>query len=138
LALRDEDARVFLLDQSWHELLTDTPGTELLVRILESSLRPEDPASLNAFMATLSPDEEAIVSGWLLQKLPPTPRDLAESWWMGVRRGALRRQLEAAEARMKLPKLSTGEIVNLQKQILDLRGQLHELLHASPTRTTGS
>jgi len=30
-------------------------------------------------------------------------------------------------SRIKLPNLSTGETVNLQKQILDLRGQLHEL-----------
>jgi hypothetical protein len=39
----------------------------------------------------------------------------------------LRRQLDVATNRIKLPNLTTGETVNLQKQILDLRGQLHEL-----------
>jgi hypothetical protein len=37
-----------------------------------------------------------------------------------------------AENRMKLPELSTGDVVNLQKQILDLREQLHELSKLSP------
>jgi hypothetical protein len=40
--------------------------------------------------------------------------------------------LEAAESKMKLPQLSTGEIVSLQKQILDLREQLHEVSQFSP------
>jgi DNA primase len=138
LALRDEAARNFLLEQNWREVLAQTPGAELLVRILESSLRPDDPGSLNAFMSTLTPEEEGLVSGWLLQKLPANAGEVAESWWMGLRQAALRRQLEAAESRMRLPQLSTGEIVNLQKQILDLRGQLHELSQFSSARMPGN
>lgn len=138
LALRESEARNFLREQNWRDALSQTPNAELLVRILESNLRPEDPATLNSFMAALAPEEESVVSGWLLQKLPANPRALAESWWMGLRQTALRRQLEAAESRMRLPKLSTGEIVNLQKQILDLRGQLHELAQFSSARTAGS
>lgn len=138
LALRDEAARNFLLEQNWREVLAQTPGAELLVRILEGNLRPDDSGSLNAFMSTLTPEEEGLVSGWLLQKLPANAGEVAESWWMGLRQAALRRQLEAAESRMRLPQLSTGEIVNLQKQILDLRGQLHELSQFSSARMPGN
>jgi DNA primase len=138
LALRDEGARNFLLGQSWREVLGQTPGAELLLRILEADLRPENPASLNAFMASLSQEEEGVVSAWLLQKMPPNPLALAESWWIGLRQAALRRQLEGAESRIRLSQLSVGEIVNLQKQILDLQGQLHELSQFSPPRATGS
>jgi DNA primase len=138
LAVRDEATRDFLREQNWREALSQTPDAELLVRILESNLRPGDPASLNVFMATLTSEEEGIVSGWLMQKLPANPRELAESWWMGLRRAVVRRQLEAAESRMRLPQLSTGETVNLQKQILDLRGQLHELSQFSSARPAGS
>jgi DNA primase len=133
LALRDEAARRFILEQNWREVLAQTPAAELLVRILESDLRPEDPASLNAFMATLSAEEERVVSGWLLQRVPPNATAVAQSWWTGLRRAALRRQLEATEGRMRLPQLSTGEIVNLQKEIVDLREQLHEISRLSPT-----
>src|SRR5882762_8891694 len=51
LALRDEAARKFLLEQNWREVLPQISGTELLARILESELRPDDPVSLNSFMS---------------------------------------------------------------------------------------
>jgi hypothetical protein len=135
IALRDDAARNFLLQQNWRELLAQTPGAELLVRILESDLRPEDPASMNAFMATLSSQEEGTVSAWLLQRMPENPVGIIEGWWNGLRQSNLRRQLQVAEARLRLPQLSTGELLNLQKQILDLQQQLHELSRFSSART---
>jgi DNA primase len=127
LALRDEKAREFLRDQNWHEILLQVPDGEILALILKSDLHPDDAASLNAFMVTLSPPEERLVSSWLLQKAPPNAGTMVEKWWLGIRQAVLRRQLDVATNRIKLPNLSTGETVNLQKQILDLRGQLHEL-----------
>jgi DNA primase len=124
LALRSEEAREFLRGQNWREVLAQIPGTELLVRILESELRPDNAASLNAFMATLSPEEERLVSSWLLQKTPPNVPAVP---WLRLSQASLRRQLQVAEGRMKLPGLSTGDVVNLQKQILDLQEQLRDL-----------
>ena len=89
---------------------------------------------MNAFMARLSADEERLVSGWLLQKVPENPLAVAEDWWNGLRQAVLRRQLQIAEGQLKLPQLSTGELLNLQKQILDLRQQLHEFLPFSSAR----
>jgi DNA primase len=131
-ALRDEEARNFLLGEHWHEVLAQTPNSQLLVRILEADIRPGDPASLSSFMSSLAPAEESLIAGWLVQKLPANAATVAEEWWRGLRQAALRRQLEAAESRMKLPQLSTGEIVTLQKQILDLRDQLTEVSQFSP------
>ena len=127
LALRDEKAREFLREQNWREVLAQVPDGEILALILKSDLHPDDAASLNAFMVTLSPPEERLVSSWLLQKAPPNAGAMVEKWWLGIRQAVLRRQLDVATNRIKLPNLTTGETVNLQKQILDLRGQLHEL-----------
>jgi len=127
LALRDEAARSFLLAQSWRETLEQVPDAEILIRILQSELHPDDPASLSAFMASLSPGEEALVSAWLLQKVPADAETMVEKWWLGIRHAMLRRRLAAAQNRIKLPELSTGDIVNLQKQILDLTQELHQL-----------
>jgi DNA primase len=134
LALRHEEARQFLLAQDWREMLSLTPDAQILGRILESELRPDDPASLNAFMSGLSPGEEALISSWLLQKMPPNALEVAQGWWNGLRQAALRRQLQIAEGRMKLPRLTTGEAVNLQKQILDLTEQLRDLSAFSSAR----
>ncbi len=127
LALRDETARDFLLQQNWREIVAHVPDAEFLVRILESDLRPADAASLNAFMVTLSPADERLVSSWLLQKMPADAGAMVEKWWLGIRQAVLRRQLSVATNQIKLPELSTGDIINLQKQILDLQEQLHEL-----------
>ncbi len=127
LALRDETAREFLRGQNWREILEQLPDAEILIRILDSDLRLSDAASLNAFMATLSPADEGLVSSWLLQKVPPNAGTMVGKWWLGIRQTVLRRQLEVAKNRIKLSQLSTGDVVNLQKQILDLQEQLHEL-----------
>jgi len=127
LALRNEKARDFLRGQNWREILAQIPDGDILALILESDLRPDNAASLNAFMATLPSSEERLVSSWLLQKTPPNAEAMVGDWWLGIRQAVLRRQLDVATNRIKLPNLTTGETVNLQKQILDLRGQLHEL-----------
>jgi len=134
LALRDETAREFLRGQNWREILEQVPDAEILVRVLESDLRPTDAASLNTFMATLSPEDEGLVSSWLLQKVPPNAGTMVGKWWLGIRQTVLRRRLEVAKDRIKLAQLGTGDVVNLQKQILDLQEQLHEL--SEPARAT--
>ena len=126
LALRDEAARNFLHAQRWREILEQVPDTEILIRILESELEPDDTASLNAFMATLSPEEERLISSWLMQKMPAATETVVEKWWQGTCQSVVRRRLETAKNRIKVPGLSAGEVVNLQKQILDLQEQLHE------------
>ena len=138
LALRDEAARHFLLAQNWREILAQVPNTEILVRILESEVRPNDAASLNAFMATLSATDEGLVSSWLLQRVPPNAGTMVEKWWLGIREGVLRRQLDVAKSRIRLPQLSAGELVNLQKEILDLLKELRELPKLSSATRTDS
>jgi DNA primase len=126
LALRDSDARTFLHAQNWREVLEQVPDTDILIRILESGLEPHDTASLNAFMATLSPAEERLISSWLMHKMPASTETMVEKWWQGICQTVVRRRLETAKNRMKVPGLSAGEVLNLQKQILDLQEQLHE------------
>ncbi len=138
LALRDESAADFLKQQNWRETLAETPNTELLAKVLASDVRPSDPASLNAFMVTLSPAEESLISSWLMQRMPKEPGHIVEQWWRGLRQAVVRRQLAVAQSRIKAARLSTGEIVNLQKQILDLTDQLHELSQFSPTPSAES
>ena len=99
----------------------------MLIRILEADLRPDDPASLNSFMSKLSAEEEGLVSAWLMQKIPGNAVEVTESWWNGLQRAVFGRRLEVAKNRIKDPGLTAGEVLNLQKQILDLQEQLHEL-----------
>ncbi len=135
LALRDTGARRFLQSQDWAEVVKETPGSEMLERILKSDLRPNDPASLNLFMSSLPAEEESLVSAWLLHKNPPNAETVARQGWQGLRQPALRRRLQAAQSRMKLPGLSAGEVVALQKQVVDLREQLDDFSRFSPSHS---
>src|SRR5207237_8842877 len=85
LALRDEEARAFLLEQNWREMLASVAGSDLLTKILQADLRPADSASLNLFQTTLSPAEESLRSGWLLQKMPANPAISARHRWCSPR-----------------------------------------------------
>lgn len=134
LALRDEDARDFLLQQNWREFLANVDGADLLVKILEADLQPVHSASLNSFQTTLPAAEESLVASWLLQKLPANAGTVAREWWIGLRQNILRRQLDIAEGRLRSPNLSTGEVMQLQKQVLDLREQLHDVPRFSSAR----
>src|SRR5262249_40823906 len=78
LALRSEEAHRFLLAQNWREVLSHLPYAYFLERILESGVRPNDPASLSAFMSTLEPEEEDVLSGWLHLSTPSD--EVAVSW----------------------------------------------------------
>ena len=126
LALRDARARDFLHAQKWREILEQVPDTDILIRILESEFKPDDAASLNAFMASLSPEEERLISSWLMQKVPGGTETVVEKWWQGICRSAVDRRLGAIKSQLKVAGLSAGEVLNLQKQILDLQEQLHD------------
>ncbi len=134
LALRDVEAREVLLHEDWRGVLSQTPDAEMLVRILEGELQPDDPATINRFMAALPPGDEALVSSWLLQKAPPNPAKVAKDWWAGLQSAVVRRQLQIAEGRMRIPQLSAGELTRLQKQVVDLKMQLDELSALSAAR----
>jgi hypothetical protein len=70
--------------------------------------------------------------------MPPNAEAVARDWWQGLRQPALRRRLQAAESRLKLPRLSAGEVAALQKQVVDLRGQLDDFSRFSPVRALES
>ena len=138
LALRNEEARDFLLTQEWRDVLAETPDTQLLVKILDGDFRPDDSASLNTFMSSLSPESEALVSSWMMKKAPGNPVAVAKDWWNGLQQAVLRRRLQVAESRIKLPQLTAGEVVTLQKQIVDLTEQLREIPQFSSARVLDS
>jgi DNA primase len=128
LALRDPEVRNFLLAQEWREVLARIPGAELLGRILSADIEVGDPATVASFLASLEPREEAMISSWIAPKrIAYTDRNLAREWWYSLVEQPVRRQLETVKNKMRSAQLSTGDVVNLQKEILDLQEQLHDL-----------
>jgi DNA primase len=133
LALSSRVCRDYLLAQDWREVTRTNPDMEPLERILEANFNPDDPASVAAFVSGLAPGEDAFMAKHLARKVPADAETLVVSWWNGLKQEAIERKLRSAESRLKLPELSTGDVVNLQKQILDLQEQLHDLSQPAGT-----
>ena len=112
LALRDEEARAFLarakLARSARETLPARTCSRKFSRPI--FVRPIRPRSI-CFMATLSPAEESLVSGWLLQKMPANAARWRESGGMVFGRRFCGANLQIAESRLRLPNLTTGEMM---------------------------
>jgi len=68
------------------------------------------------------------------KRLPSNERDFGYQWWKSLEADIVRRKMKAAETLLTKPGIAVGEVVNLQKQILDLREQLHEFSEFSPAR----
>lgn len=127
LALRNVAAREYVLSQNWQDVIADIPGAELLEQILNAKIDPDNPASVQAFLASLPREQEQFFSSQLYKKIPSNVAEMVPKWWKGLEMAGLKRKLQVAQTRMRSAEVNAGEILNLQKQIVDLREQIDRL-----------
>jgi len=141
LALRNPEFREFLLSQDWRRVLAEHEWGELLGAILEAQFDVTKPDSIEAFLNSVDETKRPFFSHLLTEKLSTEKAPGRKGWikpkidtmrvgkesWASLQIDGLRRELKRAETLMAQPNLSTGDVINLQKQILDLQEQLHEL-----------
>jgi DNA primase len=140
LALRNPDFRKFLLSQDWRPTLAEHEWGRLLGSILEENFDVTKPDSIEAFLNSVDETERSFFSHLLSEKLSTEKAPGRKGWtqpkidtmrvgkesWTSLRVDVLRRRLKRVETLIGQPNLSPGEVLNLQKQILDLQEQLHE------------
>lgn len=127
VALRDEDARSWLLEEEWNRLLGSEPDTALLAKILAADIQPDNPASITVFLATLDAAEEATISTLLEERPPERSLAIAHDCWRELERREICRKIDAIHARLRVPNLEASEILKYQKQILDLQKRLSDI-----------
>lgn len=128
LALRSPAARMWLQAQGCDRVLDDgQPDSVLLLKILDADFRPDDAASVNAWLTTLDPGEESALSGLIERAVPPEARVVAEDCWHELERRVLMRKRQAIEAQLRAPGIAMEDMVRLHAQVLDLQRQLAAL-----------
>ena len=128
LALRNPAARMWLQAQGCDRVLDDgQPDSVLLLKILEADFRMEDPASVNAWLATLESGEEAALSAVLEREVPPEARVVTEDCWHELERRILLRKRQSIEAQLRAPDLALEDMARLHARVLDLQRQLAAL-----------
>ncbi len=135
VALRNEESREWLKTQEWERLLDDgTPGSALLATVLRGNFRPDEPASLNAYLATLEPEEELTLSNVMEVKVPKEALVVAEDCWTEMIRRDLQRRKQILEARKRNPNCTLEEHKELHLQTLELFRQLAALPPPRPPK----
>ncbi len=128
LALRSPAARAWLQAQACERVLDDgEPDSVLLVKILDADFRMEEPASVNTWLATLDPGEEAALSTVLEREVPREAKVVAEDCWHELERRVLLRQRQAVEAQLRMPGLALEDMARLHAQVLDVQRLLAAL-----------
>ncbi len=127
VALRDETARAWLLEESWTEMLDDEPNGELLAKILASEIRPNDQSSIGYFLTTLSAAEEAAVADLLAEKMPNDPQVVTNDAWRELDRRRIKRRLDACAVRLRQPGLEADEVLRIQLEIKSLQAHVVQL-----------
>jgi DNA primase len=127
IALHDEDARHWILEEPWREFLVDEPDAELVVKLLDFPLRVGDPASSGTLLGTLTEGEAAVVSGLLVERPPEHAMLIAHDYWHALERRKIQRRIDAIKAKQKVHiqdfEVSTKlgeEILALQKRLSDI------------------
>ena len=127
LALEHAEARQWLHDQAWEELLPRVVGGELLAKLLAVEIDVNDPNVTTAFLANLPPAEESFLTGLLMDKSFPHPMLVLRDSWRGLERTLLMERLATLESQMRLPDVASEEITRLQKEVLDLQVRLKDI-----------
>ncbi len=127
VSLRDDDARAWLFEEPWNEVLEREPDAGLLMKVLQADIQPSQPSSVTAFLATLDASEESTLSALLETKAPSNPLTIAHDCWREIERRQVRRQIEAIQARLRTPHIDPETTINCQKQILDLQNRLSDI-----------
>ena len=133
LCLRDPLTRAWVLERDWRKVLADRAGSDLLAKVLEADIRPDDPKSVSAFMARLDAEEESVVASLIGDKVPERTEMVAHDCWNDLERRELKRCQEVLSSRLRLPNLSFDEVAAVQKEILDLQHRLIDIARPFPS-----
>jgi DNA primase len=139
LSLQSAGARSWMQGQPWRELVAQIPDGALLETLLEGELAVDDPAAVNGFLAHLSSEDQAQLSGILALSPMPEPERTAQTCWLGLQRDLLIKKREALQAALRSPGLEMERTFELQKalpgiikEILDLQKRITDIARPFP------
>ena len=126
LAILSPEARQWLDTQTYAALAELDPELSLLEAIIPPLMASPSP-SPSALISLLSPDLQALVSGWKPGKTPEDPlRSVQDAIWR-LKLNMLRKRHDSLTLELRNPTLTTQNMESLQKEILDLRAVMNDL-----------
>jgi len=124
--LSDAATRASVIGEPIPAFFTNLAETELLTTIWRATVDPSNHASVNAFIATLSPSDQDFLNALMIEDSASITPDLARECLRDLKRQSVKSQISETKARMGSPNLPPTELESLVKQLLDLHGQLND------------
>ncbi|MFI0347757.1 MAG: DNA primase [Chthoniobacterales bacterium] len=106
-----------------HEL----DGELLLLEELLEQLSFSTETSVAVVLAQLSPNMQQLVSSWNLEKAVSDPLEKAKDAWVGFQLAYWKSLQATLTAGLKKPNIQNHEIIQIQKEILDLQRKMNEV-----------
>ncbi|MEM6917026.1 MAG: toprim domain-containing protein, partial [Verrucomicrobiota bacterium] len=124
--LSDAEIRQHIVQHSVPEYFEFLGETELLTRIWRAEIDPGNPASVNAFIGGLNPGDQNHAVRMMMEEGATITLDLASECLKKLKKLSIQNQIAGIKAKLGTPDLPHEAVVLLNKQLLDLRAQLHE------------
>lgn len=124
--LSEPQAREWLLQQPWKPLLEQAPDCRLLMHILDANPGSEA-GSVDAFLATLSAEEESALRAVLDAKAKENPMIVVQDWWHAFLRRDLNNRRARIQSDLKAPNLDISEMARLQREFLEVTERMNAL-----------
>ena len=125
LAMRHTVARAWLQSRGWQRILDDgSTASALLMKVLDAEFRADEPASLNAWLSSMTREEEATLSSVLSMELPAEPKECAEDCWHEMERREIHRRRSELTAQSRQPGLSLEEHGVIHQRLKELQKEL--------------
>ena len=126
IALTSPEARGWLLAEC------DPPPWDLdpelaLIRDLEPYVRHLESPTPSAVLAMIPEDYQPLVSGWELEHLPPSPVEVVRDAMLNLNVKRLKGLQQEAALRLRIPGLTSAEMLSIQQEILDYQRQIKDL-----------
>ena len=131
--LTDLPSRNEIAAQPIPEFFHNLTETEFLVTVWKGQFDPEKPSSVNAFVGMLDPVQQKLAAAIINEDTATVSAGLAKQCLYALRKQSIHNQMEMVKSQLGAPGLPADRVVLLNKQLLDLRAQLHDSSKPSET-----
>jgi DNA primase len=130
-ALRDDEARKWLLAQDWRKLLRGNEEADLIRKLFEADIVPSNPNTYAQLTGILTEAEEAAVSTFLRQRTLPATEHVAQAW-VPFELEELRRTANEIRSRFLGKQISFEEMQQFRLELNSTLRRIAEVRLAAP------
>lgn len=110
--------------QAWEKI----SGGDFLTKVLAAPLDPAEPATITAWLTTLSPAESSILTGLLHQKRPPTDGlTSARTTVAGLEIASATAEMDLIQNQLRVPNSSAENVMAMNARLMELMTKLKGL-----------